>query len=150
MIKKTLLYCGLVLSCGVLLISCAKKKSKAEKQSENNTLEGQWLEASTENQRRLVFMADGKFVMFMGEGKNYSIKISGNYTKKGDSLKVHVFEQLEKQDNKDVVKTELNSELFERAIYSVKDAELIIKYITYPADAPVETELKLKRVLSPG
>lgn len=150
MIKKTLLYCGLVLSCGVLLISCAKKKPQEERHNENNTLEGQWLEASTTHQRRLVFTADGKFTMFIGEGKEYSIKINGNFVQKGDSLKVQVLEQFEKQDDKELVRTELNNELFERAVYSVKDSELTIKYISYPADAPVETALKLKRVLPPG
>jgi len=146
MIRKTLFYFGLILGCSLLFLACGKKKLPEKQLPENNTLEGQWLELSTENQRRLVFTNDGKFVMFTSDGKGYSMRINGNYSKKGDSLKVHVFEQLEKQSDKELVKTELNSELFERAIYSIKGPELTLKYITYPADAPVETELKLKRV----
>ena len=150
MIKKTLLYFCVLLSCIALITSCKRQTADQKKSNYIDKLSGEWLEVSPAHQRRLIFMDDGKFAMFIGEGNNYTIKISGNYTVKGDSLKAKAIEQLEKQEDKSTIKTELNNIVFERATYKFKDGQLIINYITYPADAPIETILTLKRVLRPG
>ena len=150
MIKKTLIYLCVVLSCITLITSCKKQTPRQEKPASNDKLEGEWMEGSEEHQRRLIFTNDGKFAMFIGAGKNYAIKITGNYSVNGDSLKAQAIEQLEKQEDTAIIRTELNKILFEQATFEIKDGQLTIKYITYPADAPVETSLTLKRVLRPG
>lgn len=150
MIKKTLLYFCILLSI-VLITSCKRQSAGQEKSNYIDKLSGEWTEVSPVHKRRLIFTDDGKFAMFIGEGNNYTIKISGNYSVEGDSLKAKAIEQLEKQDDKSTIKTELNNLLFDRATYKFKDGQLlIIKYITYPADAPIEAILTLKRVVRPG
>lgn len=36
--------------------------------------------------------------------------------------------------------------LFDQAVFEVRDDELVLHYLTYPVDAPVETTMRLKRL----
>jgi len=150
MIKKTLLYCYVLLTIGTIHTSCKRPQAKQEPANHTPTLSGEWIQVSPTHPRRLIFMDNGKFAMFIGQDKHYTLQISGTYATRRDSLKTKATEQLEKKDDKTTVKTELDNVLFENATYHLKDDKLFLKYTTYPADAPVETNIVWQRVLPRG
>jgi len=137
--------CKLLIVLSVVVVSC-KKSDKDEK----DVLNGAWIETPLQNySRTLRFESGGRFAMEYHH-TDHSVKttLNGNYVIKGDSLKVNIQEMLEQQSSGTVVRTPANSVMFEKGTFSIRDKVLTINYITYPADAPVQTQLNFKAILS--
>nr|WP_068888714.1 hypothetical protein [Pedobacter panaciterrae] len=151
MTKTYLFYLGLMMVLSASLIACKKTKEPEREpglKEEKRSVLGTWQEIPvTASSRKLAFLVDGKFAILMSQSNNHSIIQNGSYTVNGDKLKIKVVEQLERQGTAEATRTEINQELFENATFKIENSVLIIKYITYPADAPVETELKFKIIL---
>jgi hypothetical protein len=70
---------------------------------------------------------------------------TGTFMVKNDSLKANITEEKVTQNNVFISSRALNFNVFEKGTYSVSNNRLIVKYITYPADAPVITEATFQR-----
>ncbi|MEN0052153.1 MAG: hypothetical protein AAGC65_00720 [Mucilaginibacter sp.] len=137
-----------MLMAGLLIMSgCKKEKSDTD---QLNKVVGNWKETSSEENisRTLQFSKDGSFVMtFISQQVTpvYTLKFSGLFKIKGDSLKVTLKQQSAQQGDQQPVITPANGLLYDKAIYNVTNAVLTLKYVTYPADAPVATEAKFQK-----
>lgn len=131
-----------------LLVTGACKKDK--KETEPVKLLGGWVDTSKgpAAYTQLTFNAKGEFsstLLFHDNGKTSGTTYSGTYTIKGDSLKIAIKEKTEADQNSKIVVTPSSFNIFEKATFVLKDNVLTIKYITYPADAPVVGEAKFSR-----
>ena len=143
--NKMLNACKLLLVLSVVMVSC-KKDDKVEK----DVLNGAWVETPLQTYNHpLRFESDGRFAMeYLHPDGSAKTTFNGKYLIKGDSLKVNIQEMLEQQGSGTVVRTPANSVMFEKGTFSIRDNVLTINYITYPADAPVQTQSKFKAILS--
>jgi hypothetical protein len=126
----------------VLLLSCKKDKDA-------DTLIGVW--ELTQNQgyeSRLEFGPGQKFSMILtyADTPNHSVTQNGKYSIKGDSLVINISEMLEKLNSQKVVKTSVNYRLFDEATFNIRGSKLTLNYISYPADAPVSTQMIYSQV----
>ncbi|TDQ09693.1 hypothetical protein [Pedobacter metabolipauper] len=157
--KRTAFYFCLVLGISISIFACKKKTVTPDDEPTLviHTLEGQWEETPIQTyRRRIIFSRDGKFIMttlFMKTATNdvsYSLAMEGNYMVTGNSLKVTVVQEITKEGTAPAIVTDVNREIFEKATFSIEGNVLTLKYISYPADAPVETELKFIYKVMPG
>jgi hypothetical protein len=131
-----------LLLLSVLFLSCKKEK-------DGDVLIGVW--KLTQNQgyeSRLEFGPGQKFSMILtyADSPNHSVTQNGKFYIKGDSLFVNISEMLEKLNTQKVVKTSVNYTLFDNAIFNVRGSKLTLNYISYPADAPVSTQMIYSQV----
>ncbi|MCX2484654.1 hypothetical protein [Pedobacter sp. MR2016-24] len=143
--NKILNACKLLLVLSVVTVAC-KKDDKKEK----DVLTGTWTETPPQTySQTLRFESDARFAMeYLHPDGAAKTTFRGKYVIKGDSLKINIQEMLELQSSGTVVRTPANSVMFEKGTFSVRDNVLTINYITYPADAPVQTQSKFKAILS--
>ncbi|MEJ5964154.1 hypothetical protein [Pedobacter immunditicola] len=121
----------------VILLSCKKDKNV-------DPLNGIW--ELTQNQgygSRLKFGPGQKFSMILtyADSSNHSMTQNGEFSIKGDSLFVNISEVVEKLNAQTEGKTSVNYTLFDKATFDVRGSKLSLNYITYPADAPVATQM---------
>ncbi|SDL40430.1 hypothetical protein [Pedobacter antarcticus] len=134
--KRALSLLSITLCMTVLFIACKKNKDGEP----NHELVNRWQEKLSGGfTRTLIFSSDGKFSMEFAGGDENSV-VNGKYIVNGNSLKVNLTESLSKLGTSNVVRTKIDYELFEKGTYKIEGSVLIIQYISYPADAPVQTE----------
>jgi hypothetical protein len=141
--------CGLLISSLLMLSGC--KKEKKTQPETFNTILGGWNETpiTVGTSRNLNFGPDSTFVMTI---TNYdtptsTIKFSGTFKIKGDSLLVTIKEKSIREGNNPAATTPADDKLYENAKFNVNDAVLTLNYTTYPADGPVPTQAKFRRQL---
>jgi len=140
---KTLLTAML---CSVAL--CLSSCTKDEKPQPENALTGDWRETELNGTvRSLRFTANHSFTFSVGSTDGSGTIYNGTYLAKGDSLKVTVAQLLVQEPGKPVQTTPSTDRIYEKATFSIKADTLTLKYITYPADAPVPTTAKFKRMM---
>ncbi len=144
--KNTLTLLGLLFLLSAAFISCKKKVESVT----TNELTGAWQETPTQVYiRRIRFETDGKFsAVLLGQGGITQNTLNGSYAIKGDSLIVNIRERLDRDDSGKIVRVATNYIFFEKGTFSVRDLQLTINYITYPADAPARTQAKFNRIMS--
>ncbi len=131
----------------LLLISLAACKKERE-ELPKNSLVGQWYETNlTGFVRSLQFTNDNKFGFTAGDMAGNATRYFGTYELKGDSMKVAISEKTTQEAGKPAVKAPSNQVLYEKATFKVSVDTLTLKYITYPADAPVTTTVKFQRAI---
>jgi hypothetical protein len=139
-----------MLICTVLITGACKKEKKPVTEPVKN-LVGGWVDISqTANfETHLNFGGLGEFTYTLVHYGNPTTQTSytGTYITKGDSLKVTIKEMAEQNGQNPVVKTPSNVKLYDNATFTLDANLLTLKYITYPADAPVLTEFKFHRQL---
>ncbi|WP_316805409.1 hypothetical protein [Pedobacter nototheniae] len=145
--KKMLKLAALLLVSSVFFFACKKKNNEAPYEP----LKGIWEETLTGNyQRKLVFKEGGKFTMYLSNTNdaNYLLTLNGTYAINGENLTVNITEEVARQSNGTTVTTPLNQyNIFEKGTFSINNFLLTINYTTYPADAPVKTQAKFKRII---
>jgi len=139
----------LVLMAAILLSASACKKDKAQPELKP-ALQGDWQELSLSAgmERLISFRSDKSFRMVLVSKIAPSIFIStytGTYTLNNDHVQVKLTDERVTKDNVLVSTAAVNMNLYDKGTYKVEDNVLTLKYITYPADAPVNTEAKFKR-----
>ena len=139
--KKLTTACALAL-LSICLMACKKyQHEKAE-----NALVGDWQELNlTGITRTLKFTDVYQFQLSSGDKMGYATRFTGTYQIHSDSLKVQTNEVLSQEPGKPVVKTSPTFMLYEKATFSVLGDTLTLKYISYPADAPVTTVAKFRK-----
>ncbi|MDN3588170.1 hypothetical protein QWY86_15915 [Pedobacter aquatilis] len=146
MLKNQLKITGLFLLLSVLLFSCKKDKPEKEK----DVLTGAWQESGMSGGmgRRLVFKPGGEFTMEIWTNTYKSGEVNGIYKIDGDNLTVNISEDVEINSAGIATKRKVNRQLFEKGKFSISNGILSIKFISYPADAPVETEIKYGKIVA--
>jgi len=147
LIKHGIMYSMLI---GSLLTIGSCKKEKSSKNSVDDVFGG-WTEiqAMEGTARELHFSQNGTFFMRLTYFKipiSFS-QFSGTFKIKGDSLSVTVKEQLTQEGNQPSVIMPMNTKLYDDATFTITNAILTLKYTTYPADAPVATQVKFQKQL---
>ncbi len=132
--KRILLLINLLTICSILIIAC-KKENNEER------LNGVWEQTDNQFVTRLSFGPGQRFSMSLTYPDGSASIQNGNFSTKGDSLFVSISEMVEKRNTGEKIKSSVNYSLFEKAVFSVRGSKLTLKYITYPADAPVTTEM---------
>lgn len=128
----------------ISLAACKKERDEAPA----HTLVGQWYETNlTGLVRSLQFTNDNKFGFTSGDQAGNATRYFGTYELRGDSMKVAITEKVTQEAGKPSVKTPSNQALYEKATFKVSVDTLTLKYITYPADAPVITTVKFQRAI---
>jgi len=146
--KRTVNVYGLLLMLSVCFVACKKDNNSKS----NSALMGVWQQTPKESYNSTItFATDSKFSMDLValENTSYLLTNSGKYSVKGDSLIVNVLQSVEKVGGKSEVRTFDNNNknvLYEKATYSIKDNILTLSYISYPADAPIRTEVKFSKI----
>jgi len=142
--KKTLNVCALLFMLTVLLVSC-KKKDDVETTDE---LIGSWDENPRQSiNRRLNFLPGGKFSLeVLGTDGYAQLTVDGKYEIQAGNLNIDISSTLERQPSGKLVITKTNYRLFEKATYNVKNLVLTIDYTSYPADAPIPTQVKFNKI----
>lgn len=109
-------------------------------------LTGNWDEPNLNfGSRRLSFTKnkDFSYLIKMNGAAEFSSLAKGSYAVKGDNLNFTVTEDSGAGTGNMLPG---NYELFEKATFSIKKDTLIIRYISYPADAPSSSTSKFVRV----
>jgi len=133
----------------VILLASACKKDKVQPDVDYNTLQGTWKDReSTPNfNRYLKVTKDSVFLMFKPIGTfNEESYFSGTYTIKDDSLKANFNESVTKRDNKLISRVKIYGQVLDNATFKVNNNILTLKYVSYPADAPVVTRAAFDKV----
>ena len=133
----------------IVLFASACKKDKVQPDVEVNTLQGTWKDnESTPNfNRYLKLTPDSIFLIFKPIGTfNEEHYFSGTYTIKGDSLKADFNESVSKINNKLVDRIKIYGQVLDNATYRLNNNFLFLKYVTYPADAPMVTRTTFAKV----
>lgn len=129
-----------------ICLSSCKKDPEAQPE---NLLTGDWRETDMDGLIRSVkFTKDRSFSLSMSYGDGGGTRYTGTYQIKGDSLKVATAEKLVQEPGKAVQRTATTDQLYEKATFSVAGDTLTLKYVTYPADAPVPTTAKFRRMIT--
>jgi len=141
---------GFVLMAVILISAAGCKKSKTQPDS-SNLLYGSWYETNLAAPigRSIYFDSNNKFTTTIAQnGVNPSVSIyTGTYMVKNDSLRANITEEKVMQNNVLISTKAININLYDKGTYSISNNKLTIKYITYPADAPVSTEATFQRQL---
>ncbi|TFF39669.1 hypothetical protein [Mucilaginibacter psychrotolerans] len=147
-------YCLLLVVVVLVMSSCKKSGSTPA------NLIGTWNEPANPAgySRSVSFAADGNFTaMFIssprpnGAGGVYAGNITiykGTFSVKRDSLITHISTMSAQEDAGTAVVTPSTQKLFEYATYKVNNNQLTINYTTYPADAPMPTQVNYTRAVS--
>jgi hypothetical protein len=141
-----------VLICSLLITGACKKDKKPPIPEPAKTLFGSWSVTVPDANfsRSLNFGGNGTFnttLTYYDKGQISYTSYTGTYLTKGDSLKVTITEMTQQDPNKPLVKTPSNVKLYDNSTFKLDGNLLTLKYITYPADAPVITEAKFHRQL---
>ncbi|MGA9651793.1 MULTISPECIES: hypothetical protein [Pedobacter] len=148
MINKLLKTYGLLFLLSVVMISC--KKDRTEPDGKNDVLTGAWQESGLTGgfARLVVFEPGGGFSLKASDKEGVLTTLSGKYTIEGDNLKVSITEQTERQANGSMLKTTVNTKLYENGKFLITYLSILtINHITYPADGPVSTISKFNKIL---
>lgn len=142
---------ALILMAAVLLLTSACKKEKAQPEAKP-ALQGDWkeLNLSAGLERLISFRSDKSFSMVVVNLVTPSVMMNtytGTYTVTNGNVKVNITEEKVTQDKVVVSTKAVNMTLYDNGTYTVENNVLTLKYTTYPADAPVNTEAKFKRLL---
>lgn len=150
--KLVQIFACFALTALLLIIAAGCKKSKNQPNN-TNSLYGGWYEINTgANFQRTIYFEPGtsKFTMIIAQSGANPVTVStytGTYVAKNDSLKANITEEKVMQNNV-IISTKLtNISLYEKGTYGISNNKLTLKYITYPADAPVNTEATFQRQL---
>jgi len=138
--KKIFLVLSFMMVSAILFPACKKDKQMLP---EPSVLIGSWSEtpATPNFQRTLFFAADGTFTMHF----NYfgfmpgAETMSGIYTTSGEKINLRFLKYIHAEPNKEPVTLVNSPQLYDQATYKVKGNLLILNYVSYPADAPVNT-----------
>ncbi|WP_214228308.1 hypothetical protein [Pedobacter sp. B4-66] len=123
--------------------SCKKNKNVQPE----NPINGNWEEMGLDGLKRSVnFTKHNTFFLTIAYNDGASSKFIGTYQVKGDKLNVTITENLEQKLGKPVERISTNYALYEKATFSVAGDTLKLNYISYPADAPVNTLAKFRRL----
>ncbi|WP_316736488.1 hypothetical protein [Pedobacter aquatilis] len=144
MFKTQLKTIGLLFSLIILITSCKKEKSEAEK----DVLTGAWQEAGMSGGmgRRVIFKAGGDFSMEIWTNSYKSGEVNGVYKIDGDNLTINISEDVDINSAGIATKRKVSRVLFEKAKFSILNDRLTLKFISYPADAPVDAEITYGRI----
>ena len=147
MINRISNACRLIILFSFLLISCKKNGTENLPKDE---LTGVWSEMSTGYTRVLIFEPGNRITIQIKNSQNadWHIKLTGKYVINGDNLDVNITEQSEKQSQGSVVTSPVNIRWFDSGKFNIKNFVLTINYITYPADAAVDTESKFNKIIA--
>lgn len=128
-----------------ILMSCSKDKTEKDPVKE---IEGTWMESSIHASliNYLEFHSDGTFSSTYKNSNESATVISGTYSVKGDSLKVHVAKQTTKVNGQSDAFALDDNDVYDKCTFKIKDNVLSLNYISYPADAPVKTNAVFIRV----
>lgn len=139
---------GLFLLFTILITSC--KKSISEPEGKTDILTGAWQEVGLSGgfSRLVIFEPGGGFTLKASDKVGLSVTLKGKYSIENNNLKVNVTEETTRQDNGTMLKKAVNVELYERGKFSIANTVLTINCITYPADAPVDTEFKYNKIIA--
>ena len=143
---------GFALMAVVVTLAAGCKKSQNQP-SVDNSLYGGWAEINTgANSQRSIYLEPNanKFIMNIPEFGVNTTTVStytGTFTVKNDSLKAYITEEKVTQNNVPISSRALNFNVFEKGTYSISNNRLTVKYISYPADAPVLSEATFQRQL---
>lgn len=126
-------------------ISCKKSNNTVKNYSE---LVGGWEETPSQSyRRRLLFDSDGSFTMELVNGT--IVNYNGTYKIDGNKVIINVKETAERTAAGTTIKTSVNYILFEKATFEIRNRSILtLSYITYPADAPVETKMVFNKLLT--
>ncbi|RWY50290.1 hypothetical protein [Mucilaginibacter gilvus] len=149
----TLTRFSLLLVVVMISISSCKKSGTVPK-----SLLGTWNEPAFPSgfSRSVSFYSDGKFAAVFtaypnplsgGSSSTITTSYTGTFTVKGDSLLSNITTMAEQENTNTPVTSPSNQKLYEYATFKVSGNTLMLKYTTYPADAPVATEAKFTRFL---
>lgn len=133
----------------IILLASACKKDKVQPDVEVNTLRGTWKERETtpDFNRYLKLTQDSIFLIYKPINTlNEESYFSGTYAIKGDSLKADFNELITKRDNKLISKVKIYGQVLDNATFRVNNNILTLKYVTYPADAPMVTRATFDKV----
>ena len=137
----------------ITISSSCKKNNPDPVVPENNSILGMWVESQTATlYRAVLFSNDGVFrqyVVVKNNNSSQGFTLSGTYTIDGDKISARVTEEIFNDGSNPGVKTTINTTLFDKGTFSIKNNLLQINYVSYPADAPVATTMLLKRELLP-
>ncbi|OOQ61711.1 hypothetical protein [Mucilaginibacter pedocola] len=143
-----------ILSFTVLLSACKKdKKVKTDEPREKGLFTSWIIDPQVPgSEQTLYFDRDSTFYM---RTFTYSTDLvisshevlSGKFRTKGDSLKFMVTQRKSKIGNAEEVTTPANDKIYDHAVFQIKDNKLILKYDSYPADAPVATTATYREYL---
>lgn len=138
---------GLIIILPLFFGAC--KKDKDNEPEQTDVLTGVWSEATQQNSTVfLQFKGPNLFSRTVRTDTGYELISIGTYTISGTSLAVNITQTQEKAPTGSIIKTAVNYQLFEKATFSIANRTLLtVSYTTYPADAPVVTEVKFNRVL---
>lgn len=121
----------------IVFLSCKKDKDV-------DLLNGVWeLKQNEGYESRLKFGPGHNFsrILTNSNTPNQWWTQYGKFSIKGDSLFVTISQELEKLNTEKVVMTPVNKTLFDKATFDVRGSRLTLSYTTYPADAPVPTQM---------
>ncbi|WP_231465293.1 MULTISPECIES: hypothetical protein [unclassified Pedobacter] len=137
---------GIFFLLSIIFISCKKDKPAGK----TDVLTGAWQEASVNGSigRRLIFKPDGLFTMEIWSSTAKTSEVNGTYKIDGENLTVNISESVEFNAAGNPTKRNVSYQLFEKGKFSITNTILSIKYISYPADAPVNTELKFGKIIA--
>lgn len=137
---------GMLFLLSLIMISCKKDKPEGK----TDVLTGAWQEAGLTGgfSRLIVFEPDGGFSLKASDKYGVIVTLKGKYTVESDNLKVAITEQTEVQANGSMLKTTVNTQLYEQGKFLITNfSTLTINHITYPADAPVSTISKFNKII---
>lgn len=146
-------YCILALVMVVSFSACKKSGSTSK------SIYGQWNEPANPGGygRGLYFGGDGTFIASFtsypqpspaGGTTTLSVTaLKGTYIIKGDSLLTTVNTMTVAEGNGSPVITPSSQKLFAFATIKINNNTLLINYTSYPADAPVPTQITFNRLL---
>ncbi|KQR71393.1 hypothetical protein [Pedobacter sp. Leaf176] len=147
MLNKIFNACRLIILFSLLLFSCKKNVSE---NLPKDQLTGAWSEISTGYTRVLIFEPGNRITIQIKNSQyvDWHIKLTGKYAIEGDNLNVNITEQSERQSQGTIVKSPVNLRWFDNGKFGIENFVLTIKYKTYPADAPVDTESKFAKIVA--
>ena len=134
--------CKVLMLLSVILLSCKKEKDVDQ-------LNGVWeLKQNEGYVSRLKFGPGHDFsrILTNVDTPNQWFTEYGKFSIKGDSLFITISQELEKLKTEKVVMTPVKKTLFEKATFHVSGSKLTLSYISYPADAPVSTQMIFTQV----
>ncbi|ETZ22797.1 hypothetical protein [Pedobacter sp. V48] len=138
-----------VFSFLILFSICFTSCEKDREAPSESALVGDWQELDlTGFVRSVKFTNKNEFQFSTGNNEGYATKYTGTYQILSDSLKIETKEMLSQDPGKPAVKTATTFELYEKATFSISGDILTLKYITYPADAPVTTTAKFRKAIT--
>ena len=136
---------SVLLLFSVSFFSCKKDRDV----NPENLIKGNWEEMGLNGlTRSLNFTKDKSFFLTIVLNDGSSIRFIGTYQIQGDRLKITTTEKLEQEPGKPVQRTPTNYTLYENATFSIVGDILNLNYTSYPADAPVNTPAKFRRLIT--